>query len=83
MDTRSRIIVPTYILSFCKYLHINTSLHSCVSGIEQKNNTSPFLPCLIKSIKGLTETPEMDCDQTAMGMQPVTAAIFLISKSIC
>jgi hypothetical protein len=25
--------------------------------------------------------PEMDCDQTAMGLPPVTSAVFLIAKS--
>jgi hypothetical protein len=46
-----------------------------VSGTEQKNRTSPILP------KGLPIlTPEMDCDQMALGL-PVTSAVFLVVKT--
>jgi hypothetical protein len=32
--------------------------------------------------KGLTAfTPDMDCDQTVMGLSPVTSAVFLIANS--
>jgi hypothetical protein len=31
--------------------------------------------------KELIITPKMDCDQTAMGLPPVTSAVFLIAKS--
>jgi hypothetical protein len=33
-------------------------------------------------IKGLIAlTPEIDCDQTAMGLPPITSAAFIIAKS--
>jgi hypothetical protein len=36
---------------------------------------------VVKVIKGLTALkPEMDCDQTAMGIPPVKFAVFLIAK---
>jgi hypothetical protein len=36
---------------------------------------------LIKVTKGLiTLTPEIDCDQTAMNLPPITSAVFLIAK---
>jgi hypothetical protein len=35
----------------------------------------------LKATKGiLALTPEIDCDQTAMGLPPVTTAVFLIAK---
>jgi hypothetical protein len=50
-----------------------------VSGAEQKNST--VLPSS-KATKGLTAlTSEMDCDQTAMNLPPVTSAVCLIAKS--
>jgi hypothetical protein len=54
-----------------------------VSGTEQSNSISPFLPWLsYKSTKGLTALSlEMDYDQTAMGLPPVTSAVFLLAKS--
>jgi hypothetical protein len=34
-----------------------------------------------KATKGLIAfTPEIDCDQTAMGLSPVTSAVLLIAK---
>jgi hypothetical protein len=53
-----------------------------VSGTEQKNSTSLFLPWMSqKATKGLTGSPpEIDCNQTAMGLPPVTSAVFLIAK---
>jgi hypothetical protein len=45
------------------------------------NSTSQFLPWMsLKATKGLTLTPEMDCDQTTMGLIPVTSRVFLIAK---
>jgi hypothetical protein len=36
---------------------------------------------VVKATKGLTaHTPEIDCDQTAMVLPPVTSAVFLITK---
>jgi hypothetical protein len=39
---------------------------------------------VVKATKGLTNglalTPEIDNDQTAMGIPPVTSAVFLIAK---
>jgi hypothetical protein len=36
---------------------------------------------VVKGDKGLIAfTPEIDCDQTAMGLPPVTAGVFLIAK---
>jgi hypothetical protein len=49
-----------------------------VFGTEQKNSTSPFL-LWIKRLTPLT--PEMDCDQTVMGLPSVTSADFLTAKS--
>jgi hypothetical protein len=44
-----------------------------VSGTEQKNSTSLFLPWMsYKTTKGLIAfIPELDCDQTAIGLPPV------------
>jgi hypothetical protein len=37
---------------------------------------------VVKATKGLIAfVPEIDCDQTAMGLPPVTSAIFLIAKT--
>jgi hypothetical protein len=37
---------------------------------------------VVKATKGLAAlTPEMDCDQTAMGLPPVTSTVFLIAKN--
>jgi hypothetical protein len=48
-----------------------------VSGTKQNNNTSPFFPWT----KGLTALiPEINCDQAAMGLPPVTSAVFLKAK---
>jgi hypothetical protein len=36
--------------------------------------------CRKKATKGLTVlTPEIDCDQTAIGLPPVTSSVFLIA----
>jgi hypothetical protein len=36
---------------------------------------------VVKATKGLTAlTPEIDCDQTMMGLLPVMYAVFLIAK---
>jgi hypothetical protein len=36
---------------------------------------------VVKATKGLIAlTPEIDCDQTAFGLSPVTSAVFLIAK---
>jgi hypothetical protein len=53
-----------------------------VSGTKQKNSTSLLLPWMaLKVIKGITVvTPEIDCDQTAIRLPPVTSAVFLIAK---
>jgi hypothetical protein len=52
-----------------------------MSGTEQKNSASPFLPWMSsKATKGLTALmPESDCNQTAMGLPPVTS-VFLIAN---
>jgi hypothetical protein len=52
-----------------------------VFGAEQKNSTSLFLPRMsYKATKGLTaSSPEIDCNQTAMDLPPVTSAVFLIA----
>jgi hypothetical protein len=50
-----------------------------VSGTEQKNSTSLFLPWILATKVLIALTPEMDCDQTAMGLLPVTSAVFLIA----
>jgi hypothetical protein len=54
-----------------------------VSGTEQKNSASPFLPWMSeKATKGLTALPpEIDCNQTSKGIPPVMSAVFLIAKS--
>jgi hypothetical protein len=42
---------------------------------------SLFHGCRKKCAKGLAAlTPEIDCDQTAMGLTPVTSAVFLTAK---
>jgi hypothetical protein len=48
-----------------------------VSGIAQKNSTSPIHPWISqKATKGLAVlTPKMNCDQTAMSLPPVTSAV--------
>jgi hypothetical protein len=52
-----------------------------VSGTEQKNSTFLFLPWMsLKATERLTAAPP-DCNQTAMGLPPVTSAVFLIAKS--
>jgi hypothetical protein len=52
-----------------------------VSGTEQ-NNVSLSRKDFVKAIKVLTAlTPEMDCDQMAMGLPPITSAVSLIGKS--
>jgi hypothetical protein len=53
-----------------------------VSGTKQKISTSLFLPWMSqKTNKGLiAHTPEIDCDQMAMGLPPVTSAVFLIAE---
>jgi hypothetical protein len=50
-------------------------------GTEQKNSNSPFLPWMpSQATKELTAlTSEVDCDQTAMGLPPVTSAVFDIA----
>jgi hypothetical protein len=36
---------------------------------------------VVKGAKGLIAfTPEIECDQTSMGLPPVTSAVFLIGK---
>jgi hypothetical protein len=51
-----------------------------------KHGGALFLPWMYdihgkKSSKGLTAIPpEIDCDHTAMGLPPVTSAVFLIAK---
>jgi hypothetical protein len=36
---------------------------------------------VVKGAKGLIAlTPEIDCDQTAMGLPPATSAVFLIAN---
>jgi hypothetical protein len=36
---------------------------------------------VVKAIKGLiASAPEIDCDQSAMGLPPVTSAVLLIAK---
>jgi hypothetical protein len=41
-----------------------------VSGTEQKNSTSPSLPCMSKKAtkKLIALPPEIDCNQTAMDL---------------
>jgi hypothetical protein len=53
-----------------------------VFGAEQTNSASPFLPWMLKkATKGLIAlTPEIDYDQTAMGLLPATSVVFLIPK---
>jgi hypothetical protein len=53
-----------------------------VSGTKQKNSTSLFLPWMsIKATKGsIALAPEIDSDQAAIGLPPVTSAVFLIAK---
>jgi hypothetical protein len=54
-----------------------------IYNTEQKNSTCPFLTRMwVKASKGLTSPPtEMDCDQTVMGLPPVTSAVFRKAKS--
>jgi hypothetical protein len=54
-----------------------------VTGTELKDNTSLFLPWpSYKATIGLTAfPPEIDYNLTAMGLPPVTSAVFLIAKS--
>jgi hypothetical protein len=53
-----------------------------VSGTEQ-NSTPLFLPWMsYKATKGQTPSPpEVDCNQTAMGLPPIISAVFAIAKS--
>jgi hypothetical protein len=55
----------------------------CIScGVQDriKDSTSVFLP-RISATKGLiTLTPQINCDQTAMGLPSVSSAVFLIAK---
>jgi hypothetical protein len=50
---------------------------------EQKNSTFLLLPWMDGwTTKGLAASPpEIDRNQTAMGLPPVTSAVFLIAKS--
>jgi hypothetical protein len=53
-----------------------------VFGTEEKNSTFLFLPGMsYRAVKGLTAlAPEIDCDQKAMSLPPVTSAVFLLSQ---
>jgi hypothetical protein len=64
------------------YLYSVVCYLGVLSGTEQKNNASPFLPWMSnKAAKQLIAlTPEMVCEETAMGLLPVTSALFLIAK---
>jgi hypothetical protein len=57
-------------------------VYRVVTDTEQKNSTA-FLPRKSKkATKGYTGfTPAMYCDQTAMGLPPVTSAVVLIAKT--
>jgi hypothetical protein len=37
---------------------------------------------VLKDDKRINSMPEMDCDQAAMGLPPVTTAVFLKAKSV-
>jgi hypothetical protein len=51
--------------------------------VQNKNNTSLFLPWMTKATNGpIALTPEIDCDQTAMDLPPNTSAVILITKSV-
>jgi hypothetical protein len=65
-----------------KLLTIIVSSVSCGVPDKFKKSTSLFLPWMSSlATKGLTAvTPEIDCDQTAMGLPPVTSAVFIIGK---
>jgi hypothetical protein len=61
---------------------LKTYLSRVVSGTVHKNSTSPFLPWMsYKATKGLIAlTPEIDCDQKAIGLPLIMLAVFLIAK---
>jgi hypothetical protein len=49
----------------------------------QNKRISPLFPpwMWLKATKGLTAlTPEIDCDQAAMDLPPVTSAVFLVAE---
>jgi hypothetical protein len=52
-------------------------------GTEEKTSTSPFLPWMSYEVtKGLTAlTPEIGCNQMAMGLLPITSAAIPLSYS--
>jgi hypothetical protein len=78
------LLIEYFYLLFWQISMVWTFLFRMVSGTEQKDSTSPFLSWLsYKETKRLTVlTPEMDCNQTAMGLPPFTSVVFLISLVI-
>jgi hypothetical protein len=58
-----------------------TQLQNYVSyGVRDRNLF--FFGLFFNLIKRLTASPpEIDCNQTAVGLPPVTSAVFLIAKS--
>jgi hypothetical protein len=59
-----------------------TTLSCVVSGTEPNNSFSPLFPWMPwKATKGLIALSlEIDYDQMAMGLPPVTSVVFLIAK---
>jgi hypothetical protein len=52
-----------------------------VENLQEKFD-SFVLPALVCDVttKELALSPEIDCDHTAMGLPPITPAVFLIAK---
>jgi hypothetical protein len=60
---------------FCTHIYIKHTTHRWCTGQNKRTALSQ------KATKGLTAlTPEIDCDQTAMDLPPVTSAVFLIAN---
>jgi hypothetical protein len=75
-----RLMMMIFLILFsCFYYNYWYSL----IDTQNKRVTSLFLPWMsYKTTKGLTAlTPEVDCDQTAIGLPPVTSAVFLIASN--
>jgi hypothetical protein len=60
-------------------------LYKVSGGVRdrKKNSIYPFFPWMSEKVtKGLTALKlQMDCDQMAMGLPPVTSSVFLIANT--
>jgi hypothetical protein len=63
----------------CKIIYIIAYIN-VLCGVQDENKRMAPLLFSMDDVKDDVVKHEIDCDQTAMGLPPVTSVIFLIAK---